>query len=124
VCQPHLGCKAKTFMDRGGGARGRRITTGGLPVDDGDDESHAGDSGSNPDLEIDRQLLQQYSNAAVKRPLSGVCQPCRKAKVRCDRHLPCSRCVRLDLPCRPQCRGKNRLLDGNKGESASKTAFY
>lgn len=27
------------------------------------------------------------------------CQPCRKSKVKCDRRFPCSRCLRLRIPC-------------------------
>ena len=97
---------------------GRLKRSSGSWEEEGDEyEQPSCDSISNGDVEIDRHLLEQCSSSAVKRPLSGVCQPCRKAKVRCDRHLPCSRCVRLDLPCRPQCRGKNRLMDGNKGQS-------
>ena len=42
---------------------------------------------------------------------SATCKACRLAKVKCDMHLPCSRCVRLGMACVPTApsrRGKKR----------------
>jgi len=45
------------------------------------------------------------------------CLTCRQRKVRCDKHHPCSQCVRLEKPCSfvPPVRGKRRRKPPKEG---------
>merc|ERR1712086_818879 len=44
----------------------------------------------------------------ISKPISAVCMDCWRAKVKCDRQSPCSRCVRKGLECTPQLRRRGR----------------
>ena len=46
----------------------------------------------------------------VKRCVSHACECCFKLRIKCDRHMPCSRCWRLNLTCTPQPRYLDPLL--------------
>jgi len=61
----------------------------------------------------------------IEKPISAVCMGCWRAKVKCDRQSPCSRCTRKGLECTPQLRrrGRPRAENGfSCGGSSSPTS--
>ena len=47
------------------------------------------------------------------------CMSCRQSKVKCDKDLPCARCVRLKRECIPQARGAGRPHKNYNGNVSS-----
>ena len=52
----------------------------------------------------------ETSPTTVKRCVSHACECCFKLRIKCDRHMPCSRCWRLNMICIPQPRYLDPLI--------------
>ncbi|PHH62784.1 hypothetical protein CDD81_6676 [Ophiocordyceps australis] len=65
-----------------------------------------------------RHRATSRSPAAMRGPMGSesrpVCHRCAQIKQACDGNLPCARCVRLSVPCRP--RNSAAEADGNTGD--------
>jgi len=51
--------------------------------------------------------------------LGRTCEPCRKRKIRCDKKVPCSHCIKRNIVCCTQLRSRGRPKKIQSSESQS-----
>ena len=67
---------------------------------DSRDKNRATEDAVAADTVADSAVAMAESQSSTERS-ARPCMACRLVRVRCDRKVPCSRCVRLEEPCRP-----------------------
>jgi hypothetical protein len=89
--------------------------------------------GQDPALNLDytsppltAQSRSQDSPSVAATAKNYACLPCRQRKIKCDRQIPCSHCVKSKKECSfvPPTRGKRKRLKPSKDELRAKIARY
>jgi hypothetical protein len=93
--------------------------------------------GKDPALNLDYTspplTAQSHSQASPSVPTTATaaaknyaCLPCRQRKIKCDKQIPCSHCLKSNKECSfvPPIRGKRKRLKPSKDELRAKIARY
>mmetsp|Transcript_2010 Transcript_2010/g.3274 ORF Transcript_2010/g.3274 Transcript_2010/m.3274 type:complete len:887 (-) Transcript_2010:31-2691(-) len=84
--------------------------------------THPGSSTGNTNADVNMNRPGAVSSAAPARhEVNSACQSCRKSRVRCEKVIPCKRCIRLNMECKPQLRGRGRPPSGKPDDQRNKT---